>query len=200
MSSSSEQEGGSIIRFHVEVDMSGKAATGDRSPFKRVRNSTQRQPSVKREADRDSAPELDIKAQATLYDAVAGRISRDGFILSSDQKPAPPDEVLFSRANAPVRYVETDTYFAHRHLSSGVRLPDSDLMKTIHAYVSDFYGSGALKDCELDWGSMDETALMAIGILLEEAAAVKLGNSGDLAFVEGEERKPSSEEEGYMDS
>lgn len=185
--------------------MSGKAAAWGRSPFKRARNSTpshitQRQPSVKRKVDRDSASETEIKAQASLYDAVAGRVSRDGFILSSDQKPAPPDEVLFSRANAPVRYEETDTYFAHRHLPSGVKLPDSDLLRTIHAYVSDFYGSGALTDCELDWGSMDETALMAMGILLEEAAAVKLGNSGDLAFVEGEKRKPSSRGEGSMNS
>ncbi|KAK4508352.1 hypothetical protein PRZ48_002090 [Zasmidium cellare] len=141
---------------------------------------------TKREADLDSASEPEIKAPASLYDAVAGRVNRDGFILSSDEKPAAPDEVLFSRANAPIRYEETDTYFAHRNLPAGVRLPGSDLLKTIHAYVSDFYGSGVVKDCELDWGSMDETALMAMGILLEEAAASKLGKTGDLAFVEGE--------------
>lgn len=180
--------------------MSGKAVTGGKSPSKRPRHShptqpqsTQRQFSVKREADPDSATEPEIKAQSTLYDAVAGRVNRDGFILSSDQKPAPPDEVLFSRANAPVRYEETDTYFSHRRLSPAVRLPESDLLKAIHAYVSDFYGSGMLKDCDLDWGSMDETALMAMGILLEEAVAAKLGKTGDLALVEGEKKHAITE-------
>lgn len=174
-------------------DMSAKATGGGKSPPERQRHSKSAQPtprrrSTRREADIDPATEPESRPTATLYDAVAGRISRDGFILSSKQKPAPPDQVLFSRANAPVRYEETDTYFAHRHLPSGVRLPDSDLLKAIHAYASDFYGSGMLGDCELDWGSMDETALMAIGILLEEAAAAKLGKTGDLAFVEGERK------------
>lgn len=184
--------------------MRGKAAAGGRSPYKRARNSTpsqttQRRSSAKREADADSASEIEIKAHATLYDAVAGRVNRDGFILASDQKPAAPDEILFSRANAPVRYEETDVYFAHRHLPSGVKLPDSDLLKTIHAYVSDFYGSGVLENRELDWGSMDETALMAMGVLLEEAAAVKLGKTGDLAFIEGEKRETFSKEGSSMD-
>ena len=33
---------------------------------------------------------------------------------------------------------------------------------------------------------MDETALLAMGILLEEAAKEILGDAGDLVFVEGE--------------
>ena len=32
---------------------------------------------------------------------------------------------------------------------------------------------------------MDETALLAIGILLEETMAEKVGSTGDLAFTEG---------------
>ena len=35
--------------------------------------------------------------------------------------------------------------------------------------------------------SLDETALLALGILLEEMAGYVLGETGDLAFVEGEE-------------
>lgn len=34
---------------------------------------------------------------------------------------------------------------------------------------------------------MDETALIAMGILLEEAAKESLGETGDMALVEGEE-------------
>ena len=37
-----------------------------------------------------------------------------------------------------------------------------------------------------DIKSMDETALLAFGILLEESAAHVLGENGDMVFVEGE--------------
>ena len=47
------------------------------------------------------------------------------------------------------------------------RLPDSDLSKALHAYVSDFYA--AIGD-GVDFVSLDETALLALGILVEEAA------------------------------
>jgi hypothetical protein len=119
-----------------------------------------------------------------LYDAVAGRVGDEGLLLHKQGNPLPPDQVLFSRAGAPIRYQEDDKYFAHRHLPSDQRLPDSDLLKAIHAYASDFYGSGSLGNCRDDFGSLDETALIALGILLEEAAAQSLGETGDLAFAE----------------
>lgn len=34
---------------------------------------------------------------------------------------------------------------------------------------------------------MDETALIALGILMEEASLARLGKTGDLAFTEGEQ-------------
>ena len=131
---------------------------------------------------------------ATLYDVVAGRVGQEGFIsgrASSSStvrlaKPIPPDHVLFQRENAPDRYEEDDVYFADRHLPEGATLPDSDLLKAIHAYASDFYGSGAVGDTHNDFHSLDETALIAMGILLEEAAKEILGGMGDLAFVEDE--------------
>ena len=39
----------------------------------------------------------------------------------------------------------------------------------------------------MDFESLDETALLGIGILLEEMTGHALGETGDLAFVEGEE-------------
>ena len=42
--------------------------------------------------------------------------------------------------------------------------------------------NGGLSDFE----SLDETALLSLGILLEEMAEHVLGDTGDLAFVEGE--------------
>lgn len=37
-----------------------------------------------------------------------------------------------------------------------------------------------------DWKSLDETALMALGILMQETAVNTLGETGDLVFTEGE--------------
>ena len=66
-------------------------------------------------------------------------------------------------------------------------LPESDLLKAIHTYASDFYGRATNDRGLVDFESMDETALLGLGILLEEMAEHVLGETGDLAFVEGEE-------------
>lgn len=89
-------------------------------------------------------------------------------------------------------------------------LPDSDLLKSIHGYTCRFYEAmdwrivannkkskptgealaagddRATTRRLMDHKSMDETALLAFGILLEEAGRGALGETGDLAFVEGE--------------
>lgn len=81
-------------------------------------------------------------------------------------------------------------------------------MSSIHAYVSELYsktklpaygddgdsvdesngksmdvGDGELTD-EARWECMDETALIALGILMEETARGVLGETGDFAFTE----------------
>ena len=145
------------------------------------------------------------KRQASLYDAVAGRVGYEGFLgedpptknrdtVSHSNIAVPPDEVLFRRKGAPIRFEEDDIYCADRHLEPHQRLPDSDLLKTIHAYASDFYANAAPDGGRRDFKSLDETALLAIGILLEEAAAEALGKTGDLALVEPavEDQRPSS--------
>lgn len=112
-----------------------------------------------------------------------------------------PEEVLFSRKHAPQRYAEKDIYFAHEDLPHAGRdvLPDSDLLKAVHGYASHFYEAlGRRRDGgeapsrraggrRVDERSLDETALLAFGILLEEAARESLGRNGDLVFTEGVE-------------
>ncbi|MCJ1465400.1 hypothetical protein MMC07_004018 [Pseudocyphellaria aurata] len=141
------------------------------------------------------------KRFVTVYDAVAGRINSRGFIptfpqstrerdtVSSSTVPCPPEEVLFRRQGAPARYEEDDIYWADRNLAPGVELPDSDLLKAVHAYAADFYGRTGVTQ---DFKSLDETALMAIGILLEEWAEVVLGKTGHEVFLEGQ-RKTADE-------
>ncbi|KAH6609652.1 hypothetical protein Trco_002998 [Trichoderma cornu-damae] len=115
------------------------------------------------------------------------RSARDSFKLA-------PDDVLFRRKDAPERYAEHDIYRAHEwELPNGGQgiLPRSDLLKAIHEYSSDYYGmlnrnQQALESGRnLDERSMDETALLAFGILLEEAGREVLGRRGHLVFTEG---------------
>ena len=94
--------------------------------------------------------------------------------------------MLFRRKGAPIRYEEDDLYWADRHLTENQKLPESDLLKAIHAYASDFYGKAVKGKGKVDFESLDETALLAMGILMEEMARDALGETGDLAFVEGE--------------
>jgi hypothetical protein len=139
-----------------------------------------------------------------------GRISSGGFTprtpyssryrdtASSSATAIRPEEVLFRRRNAPVRYEEKDFYFAHESLPPSCPLPSSDLLQTIHTYSSDFYHNATLDGGRDDFRSMDETALIAMGILLEEMAKESLGDTGDLVLVEGEKISDSDNRTGGM--
>lgn len=122
-----------------------------------------------------------------------------------------PEEVLFQRAGAPQRYAEKDVYFSREAAAvtedNRGLLPDSDLLKAVHAYAAHFFEAvGHRRErvdgsypydkqdrdptCfvgsrHIDERSMDETALIAFGILLEEAGRELLGRRGDLVFTEG---------------
>ncbi|KAM5448722.1 hypothetical protein MaudCBS49596_005228 [Microsporum audouinii] len=137
---------------------------------------------------------------ANVYDAVAGRIATDKSLnksssLANDYSgisstrifPAvAPEEVLFRKQNAPIRYMENDIYFANENIPDDQPLPDSDLLKAIHTYTSDLYANRTVDCGRSAWRSMDETALIALGFLLEEAAVEALEETGDMALVEGE--------------
>ncbi|KAK0614036.1 hypothetical protein B0T14DRAFT_539666 [Immersiella caudata] len=149
-----------------------------------------------------------------LYDAVAGRVKstspRPSSPTKSKPKPKPasttthphsahdpripPEDVLFRHRRAPTRYQEDDFYWAHEDLPPHA-LPSSELLKSVHKYASTLYEAmatrlgpqGVVKSRTIDERSMDETALIAFGILLEEAGREVLKGRGDLVFVEGEE-------------
>lgn len=102
---------------------------------------------------------------------------------SSSSAPVPPESVLFRRKKAPTRFVEDDIYFANERRSD-LELPDSDLLKALHCYASDFYSRNTTDSGIGDWKSLDETALLAMGILMEEVSCPS--KTGDLVFTEGE--------------
>lgn len=128
-----------------------------------------------------------------------GRLNAHGFLgnttapskyrdtASSSTNPVYPEEVLFRRQNAPVRYEENDFYFAHESLPPSHPLPSTSLLESIHVYAADFYEHATLDRGRDDYQSMDETALIAMGVLLEEMVKEALGETGDLVLVEGEE-------------
>lgn len=109
--------------------------------------------------------------------------------------------MLFRRKDAPPRYAEKDVYFAGTDAlasssSPTAQLPGSDLLKAVHGYAAGFYEAAAVEreargrvgrvgGRVVDERSMDETALLAFGVLLEEAAREALGKNGDLVFTEG---------------
>ena len=139
--------------------------------------------------------------KVALYDAVAGRAGYEGFLpvhsrpsthrdttSANPTAPVPADEVLFGKRGAPSRYQEDDIYFAHRHLGPEQRLPDEGLLKALHRYVAGFYG---VTGGEGDWGSLDETALLALGVLVEEMAVEGMGEGGVGALLEAVGREGS---------
>ncbi|KAF3005773.1 hypothetical protein E8E13_007244 [Curvularia kusanoi] len=151
--------------------------------------------------DEDVVEERSLRRPANVYDAIAGRVTQAGLVgnikdVKSSRQPLRPDEVLFKQANAPIRYEETDYYNAHARLPANQQLPSSELLTAIHAYVSKLYSRNTEGDSLPAWKCMDETALIALGILMEESAREVLGETGDFAFVEAAD----DEEEKILDS
>ncbi|PSK55282.1 hypothetical protein B9Z65_2671 [Elsinoe australis] len=158
--------------------------------------------SRKRSRDESATPRRRGKSPrrvSTVYDAVAGRVGYESFLSgtrvpktrdtkSSSSQAVYPEEVLFRRKGAPLRYEETDQYFANERLDpERQKLPNSDLLKAIHKYASEYYLRATPLRGKWDFRSMDETALLAMGILLEETIVAAVGDTGDLPFIEGED-------------
>ncbi|KAF4507950.1 hypothetical protein G6O67_004394 [Ophiocordyceps sinensis] len=171
----------------------------------------------------------------TVYDAVAGQVwpkraSRD----EAKRIPLAPDELLFGRKDAQLLFRRKnavlgsathcrrdrlcmifgyDIYNAHERDIPRSALPASDLLQTILGYTSGFCGAMARKNRprlggrDVDERSMDETALLAFGILLEEAGREALGRLGALVFTEADDeggqdevaRDDDSEASGYQE-
>lgn len=141
---------------------------------------------------------------------IVGRVNTRGSTLrahlNNNLKPLTAQQVLFARTGAPTIYAEKIDEYNYAKRAPPNSIPDGDLLKALHTYSSDFYarmpdprfkdrrsrGDGEesfeamkarLKGCQ-DFRSMDETALLAMGVLMEEMISESLGETGDLAFVE----------------
>lgn len=78
--------------------------------------------------------------------------------------------------------------------------PDSDLLKAIHRYAAEYYAR-TLPPAEqrLSNQSLDETALLALGTLLEQAVVRCLGENGELELVEKRSAGDDKGSEGWED-
>jgi hypothetical protein len=129
------------------------------------------------------------KRVASVYDAVAGRVGFNGFLSQSQLETGvttlTPEEVLLRRVDAPAE-VSREYYNANERLQQTQPLPDTEISKAVHAYAADFYSANARGMVNHNYRSLDETALLAFAILLEEASAEALGENGDMVLVEPE--------------
>ncbi|KGO71859.1 hypothetical protein PITC_025910 [Penicillium italicum] len=175
--------------------------------------------------DEDSFVEVDDKQEAlddkgsrhtrrraNVYDAVAGRVNPRGVhvprtiasqyrdTVSTSARSLRPEELLYRKQNIPEESIEEKFYFAHENLPSHQALPNSDLLETVHAYAADYYEYATADNGKDDHQTMDETALLAVGILIEEMAKEELGETGDLALVEGQELSEEEDDKTALES
>ncbi|KAJ5774160.1 hypothetical protein N7457_009056 [Penicillium paradoxum] len=150
--------------------------------------------------------------RANVYDAIAGRVNRRGVLAchllasqyrdttSSSARTLRPEELLYRRKDILEDSIGEKSYFAHETLPFDQTLPNSELLEAIHAYAADYYQYATADNGKDDHQTMDETALLAMGILIEEMAKEGLGETGDLALVEGRELSEEEDEKTGVES
>lgn len=117
---------------------------------------------------------------------MAPRATRYGDTQASGGRDLRPEEVLYRHKPKKLEQIVEDEsrYFAHENLPADRPLPSSEILSAIHAYSSDFYAHKLRDNGKHNFYSMDESALLAIGVLMEELAKEQLGENGDMALTE----------------
>ena len=142
------------------------------------------------------------KRPTTIYDACAGRRTANDFLPEKLGISAPSHHTAINPRDLRKGAVRDDDASEPEDTDIKVTLrdgelpafnrnlvPDTDLLEAIHGYISDFYGVEG-RDTGTDWGSLDETALLAMGVLVEEQVRQVLGSEGDMVFTEEEDVEP----------
>lgn len=134
------------------------------------------------------------KRWKTVYDGVAGRLKnheghrKDNWRDDVDfnRKLLAPDDYLLRLPNAPEDGIPVEYH---------PDLPSSDLLKAVHLYAAEYYKE---RGNWQGYRSMDETALIGVGVLLEEYLHDLLGPNGCefYAMANGNEEEEEEEESG----
>ncbi|KIW03398.1 uncharacterized protein PV09_05603 [Verruconis gallopava] len=140
------------------------------------------------------------KRNPNIYDCVAGDVrgkatSRGLYRHQPFTQPYSAAEFFFEQLRAVFGNKNEDArLYWHRELDSH-HPPQSDILWAIHRYASQFFA----RDKSPSLKFMDESALLALGILVEETMKDELGETGFLAFLvsrkgrSGEERASCSD-------
>ncbi|KAA8897044.1 hypothetical protein TRICI_006806 [Trichomonascus ciferrii] len=133
------------------------------------------------------------KRWKTVYDGVAGRLKnhegqrrdewRDDDDVSPNRKLLAPDDYLLRLPNAPEEGIPVEYH---------PDLPSSDLLKAVHLYAAEYYKERGLWQ---GYRSMDETALIGVGVLLEEYIRDLLGPNGCEFYAMAKDTNDEEEEE-----
>jgi len=129
----------------------------------------------------------------SIYDLAAGKVRRKsrhanyGF-GGEVTVPYPPVEFYFDRKRVKTGDEDEDSRLYWRREVDKHKLPPSDLLWAIHRNASQFFSKKG--DDHLKF--MDESALLAVGVLLEETMKQSLGKSGHLAFLEPDDEHEST--------
>ncbi|EEA21825.1 Meiotic nuclear division protein 1 [Talaromyces marneffei ATCC 18224] len=132
------------------------------------------------------------KRRLTVYDVVAGRANRQRFIshsttsrwrrnVSSARAVRPSNDIL-SRLGG-----EDFDDWIDDESPDHVHLPESDILEAVQSYAGHFYANTGDNRRTEHFSSMNGSALIAMGILLEELGNELLGETGDMVLVERED-------------
>ncbi|KAK6529904.1 hypothetical protein TWF281_009058 [Arthrobotrys megalospora] len=120
-----------------------------------------------------------------VYTASSSLVTINGRPLNpTHSKAASADEILFHNPLDPEFKLPDSVKVLLEDANLLKDLPDSDLLKAVHRYVAEFYTAKGW-DGVMGRG-MDESALLAIGVILEEYCREMIGKNGDLVFLEQE--------------
>ncbi|KUL88518.1 hypothetical protein ZTR_05499 [Talaromyces verruculosus] len=133
------------------------------------------------------------KKRLTVYDAVAGRVNRQRLIsrsytsrwrrnVSSTRAVRPSNDIL-SRLEGDE---DLEDWIDEETLND-VPLPESDIIEAVQSYAGHFYANTTASRRTEPFSSMNGSALIAMGVLLEELGNELLGETGDMVLVERED-------------
>lgn len=102
--------------------------------------------------------------------------------MSSSRAVRPSNDILsrLERDEALDNWIDEDSL-------DDVPLPESDIIEAIQSYAGHFYANTVDSRRTEHFSSMNGTALIAMGVLLEELGEELLGKTGDMVLVERED-------------
>ncbi|KAK6497878.1 hypothetical protein TWF481_012277 [Arthrobotrys musiformis] len=135
------------------------------------------------EIEKKRGKPYNFSTKSNVYAASSSNVTISGRRLDiRHSKPASADEILFHNPSNPSFVLPDSVKNILEDQKVTGNLPDSDLLKVVHRYVAEFFAAKGWD--EVMTRSMDESAMLAIGVILEEYCREMIGKDGDMVFAE----------------